>query len=166
MTGIVIEKRDPEGPRLFSFSHPRREDPMGGIPQGSSLGREEGFLRGPPSRAHNRPEAPASGRRGGATECTQGIAALSLTAIPQPMRSATTKVPPCAFSFPGFFLAGRKNSGCWRQTSGAKLEELRRSVFPFSRKVTPRREAEKKDYSRYSSSCPRQMGARRNLHIS
>jgi hypothetical protein len=42
----------------------------------------------------------------------------------------------------------------------------RRSVFHFSRKVTPRREAEKKDYSRYSSSCPRPMGARRNLHIS
>ena len=29
MTGIVIEKRDPEGPRLFSFSRPRKEGPKG-----------------------------------------------------------------------------------------------------------------------------------------
>ena len=124
-----VKKRDPEGPRLFSFSRPRREDPLGGTPQGSSLGREEGFLRGPPSRAHNRPEAPASGRRGGATECTKGIAALSLTAIPQPMRSATTKVPPCAFSFPDFFLAGKRNPAA----GGKPLERSPRNCGgPFS----------------------------------
>ena len=35
-------------------------------------------------------EAAASIGRGGATECTQGIAAITQTAIPQPMRSATT----------------------------------------------------------------------------
>ena len=54
----------------------------------------------------------------------QAFAAITVTADAQPVRFATTKVPFGAFSFPDFFLAGEKKSGCRRLAFKTSAEAI------------------------------------------
>ena len=106
-------RKVPRGPS----SRPRGK-PRGGFPHWIPLPGTKGRNREAPGKAE------ALTGRGGAIERMQAFAAITVTADAQPVRFATTKVPFGAFSFPDFFLAGEKKSGCRRLAFKTSAEAI------------------------------------------
>ena len=98
-------------------SRPRGK-PRGGFPHWIPLPGTKGRNREAPGKAE------ALTGRGGTIELMQAFAALTVTADAQPVRFATTKVPFGAFSFPYFFLAGKKKYGRRRLTCETSAETI------------------------------------------
>ena len=106
------------GGRVYNPSSRPRGKPRGGFPHWIPLPGPKGRNR------EARGKAEALTGRGGAIERMQAFAAITVTADAQPVRFATTKVPFGAFSFPDFFLAGKKKSGCRRLAFKTSAEAI------------------------------------------